>query len=109
MMRRSGSQFIFVVLLLALAILAYYWATRPPTRVQQSKPTGVLVGPSDIYPVRTITPGAINQDIRQDNINDTICNPNWSTKSIRPPERYTNKLKRLQLDQYGYSDGDPKD
>jgi len=49
------------------------------------------------------TPGATNPDITQDNIDKTICNRGkWSTKSIRPPTSYTNKLKKKQIVEYGY-------
>lgn len=50
------------------------------------------------------TPGVVNPDITQDNINQTICNPHWSTKSIRPPTSYTNKIKRYLLAKSGYED-----
>jgi hypothetical protein len=55
------------------------------------------VGPRYLYPDPAITPGAVNPAITQANINQTICNPNWSTKMIRPPASYTNNLKRQQL------------
>lgn len=35
--------------------------------------------------------------MRQDNINQTICLPGY-TRSIRPPARYTSRLKREQQD-----------
>ena len=47
------------------------------------------------------TPGAANPDVTQHNIQDTICNRQWSTKEIRPPAEYTSKLKRKQLREYG--------
>jgi hypothetical protein len=53
--------------------------------------TGPRVGPSSVYPDPTLTPGATNPDITQATIAATICNPNWSTKTIRPPASYTNK------------------
>lgn len=58
-------------------------------------------GPPDIYPDSSLTPGATNPKITQANIDRTICNPRWSTKSIRPPEEYTYRLKRKQLIEYG--------
>ena len=42
------------------------------------------VGPSYLYPAHGSTPGLVNPDITQANIDQTICNPQWSTKSIRP-------------------------
>src|SRR5664279_893583 len=59
------------------------------------------VGPADIYPDPALTPGAANPQITQGNIRDTICSPAWSTKLIRPPGKYTSKLKRKQLREYG--------
>ncbi len=47
-------------------------------------------------PDNRMTPGAINPIVTQDNINQTICMRGW-TKRIRPPERYTYRLKRAQL------------
>lgn len=55
-----------------------------------------------IYP--PLNYGVINVDITQDNINQNICNPHWSTKSIRPPVSYTNKLKLAQIKVMGYTD-----
>ena len=55
------------------------------------------------------TPGAINAEITQETIKDTICNPHWSTKSIRPSVGYTNKLKKKQIIEYGYADKAMKD
>ena len=54
-----------------------------------------------------LTPGAFNPAITQANMKDTICNPAWSTKSVRPPSNYTNALKIKQIAQYGYVDKDP--
>lgn len=58
-------------------------------------------GPADIYPT---VPGALNPDITQATIGQTICNPNWSTKSIRPPSSYTTALKIKQLKALGWND-----
>jgi hypothetical protein len=43
-------------------------------------------------------PGAINQAVTQDNIKDTICKPGW-TATVRPPEEYTEALKRRLIQQ----------
>jgi hypothetical protein len=58
------------------------------------------IGPAEIYPDPTITPGAANPEVTQQNIQDNICNPHWSTKLIRPPREYTSNLKRRQLREY---------
>src|SRR5260370_21279560 len=66
--------------------------------------SGPRVGPSYLYPDPTLTPGVTNPDITQASIHQTICNPQWSTKSIRPPVAYTNTLKAKQLAVTRYTD-----
>ena len=73
---------------LALAVAAPVWA-------------GDLPDPA-------LTPGAINPDVTQANIQQTICVRGYS-KSIRPPAYFTNRLKRRQIREYGYNDTNPKD
>jgi hypothetical protein len=46
------------------------------------------------------SPGVLNPDVTQANINDTICRHGW-TKTIRPPTSYTNALKKKQMREYG--------
>lgn len=48
-------------------------------------------------PDHVATPGALNADVTQATIAQTICNPHWSTRSVRPPASYTTALKRKQL------------
>src|SRR2546428_1074430 len=64
-------------------------------------------GPSYLYPDPATTPGVVNPDITQANIHETICNPQWSTKSIRPPVSYTGNLKKQQLAAPRYKDKTP--
>jgi hypothetical protein len=54
-------------------------------------------------PDPTRTPGRTNPAVKQSTINNTICVSGW-TATIRPSVSYTNKLKKQQLDEYGYSD-----
>ncbi|MFZ6689307.1 hypothetical protein ACO0K0_16305 [Undibacterium sp. SXout11W] len=58
-------------------------------------------------PNPAITPGAINPDVIQANIQQTICIKGF-TKTIRPRASYTNKVKKQQIHQYGYADANPK-
>ena len=51
-----------------------------------------------------LTPGVISAAVTQDNLDQTICRRGGYTRSIRPPEEYTSKLKRQQIREYGYSD-----
>lgn len=55
-----------------------------------------------------LTPGAINPNVTQENIGQTVCIKGY-TKTIRPPAYYTNKLKKSQMREYGYDDINPKD
>lgn len=79
-----------------------------PTKIVHATATKTIslstrIGPPDIYPP-SWAPGATNPDITQDNISQNICNPTWSTSSIRPPTSYTTPLKIRQLQQLGYAD-----
>ncbi len=53
------------------------------------------------------SPGVLNPDVTQANINATICVQGW-TKTIRPPTSYTNALKRKQMREYRVG-GSPSD
>ncbi len=54
-------------------------------------------------PDPALTPGTTNPNVTQANIQQTICVRGY-TKTIRPPERYTEALKRRQMREYGYRD-----
>jgi hypothetical protein len=54
-----------------------------------------------------LTPGALNPNVAQANIQATICVRGW-TKTVRPPVDYTNALKLKQMREYGET-GDPSD
>jgi hypothetical protein len=62
---------------------------------------------SSDLPDPTLTPGAINPDVTQYNIQSTVCVKGY-TKTIRPPSHFTNKLKKRQMREYGYADRNPK-
>jgi hypothetical protein len=47
-------------------------------------------------PNNAITPGALNPAVTQNNIYTTICRRGW-TRTVRPPERYTERIKREML------------
>jgi hypothetical protein len=63
----------------------------------------VVFGLDKALPNRRFTPGALNPTVTQGNIRETICVRGF-TKSIRPPEEYTERLKRREIHQYGYTD-----
>ena len=82
------SLIILIILILAVIVVigCFTHSLFPILGNRLTRPESVEahVGPADIYPDPTRTPGAANPDITQDNIRETICNPRWSTKSIRP-------------------------
>ena len=45
--------------------------------------------------------GAINPNVTQDNIKQTICVPGWSAK-VRPPVSYTNRYKAELIAKQGF-------
>jgi hypothetical protein len=54
-----------------------------------------------------LTPGALNPDVTQSTIHQTICVRGW-TKTVRPPVEYTNELKVKQMRLYRLT-GSPRD
>lgn len=58
-------------------------------------------------PNPALTSGAINLNITQANIQQTICMKGF-TKTIRSPVSYTNMLKKQQIHQYGYANTNTK-
>jgi hypothetical protein len=116
-MRKRQNSSALLLLLVALLLFAFViYRMRGFLRAPQQHDAPVAarsfkprLGPADIYPDPPRTPGAVDPDITQANIQDTICNPRWSTKSIRPPEHYTHELKIEQIREYGYADTDLRD
>jgi hypothetical protein len=50
-----------------------------------------------------LTPGVINPDVNQSNIQQTICVKGWS-RTVRPSQAYISQLKKVQMAEYGYAD-----
>jgi len=71
-------------------------ATEPTSTVTT---TTTSPTPTVVLPIRSITPGAINSQVRQGTIRRTICKAGWTAK-IRPPASYTNALKIKQMPIY---------
>jgi hypothetical protein len=81
-------------------------ATVSPTFASSSKCHAIQVNPTDpqaFLPDPLCTPGEINPDVTNDNLQTTICKSGY-TQTIRPPVSYTNKLKKQQIVDYGYQD-----
>jgi hypothetical protein len=86
----------FVLLVLAAGVVAVVLVVHALHR-----------GPSAraFYAARTaLTPGALNPDVTQATIRQTICSRGW-TKTVRPPTSYTSALKLVQIREYGFSGG----
>jgi hypothetical protein len=58
-------------------------------------------------PAPSLTPGAVDPAVTQQNIQSTICVKGY-TRKVRPPASYTNKLKKRQIREYGYADTNPR-
>jgi len=108
---RKNTNFVLLAFILVAIIALWFFRTHSPSKNKPgpAETSEVRLGPADIYPDPVLTPGATNPDITQENIRETICNPRWSTKSIRPPASYTNRLKVEQIREYGYSDSTVRD
>jgi hypothetical protein len=70
-------------------------APLPPST--STLPPTAKAGPVSLYPPSATVTGEANPDITQANIQDNICNKNWTTKTIRPPSSYTTALKKKQM------------
>lgn len=80
------------------------WHRRWHERNWHKRGRGGPVHPlSRALPNPRLTPGAINPAVTQADIHSTICVRGY-TRTIRPPERYTERLKRRQIREYGYRD-----
>ena len=90
------------VLILSGSATLPAWADRGSVEHQGNY--SVVFPYADARPNPQITPGAINPAVTQDTIGSTICRRGGYTRSVRPSSSYTNRLKRHQLRQYGYSD-----
>jgi hypothetical protein len=71
-----------------------YTSTPPP-----AQPAGACRA-RGLLPDPACTPGATNPAVSQSDIDTTICMSGW-TAQVRPPESYTETLKREQLLAYG--------
>lgn len=81
--------------------------TTTTTTTSTTTTTTTTPVPQLVLPDPTLTPGVLNQNVRQSTIKATICKSGW-TKTIRPPVSYTNALKIQQMVLYGET-GSPSD
>ena len=112
-MRNRTNVLPLLIVILIIFAAVWYFRTHPFSSETKSpsggEPALARVGPPNIYPDPARTPGATNPEITQENIRETICNPRWSTRSVRPDESYTHRLKVEQISEYGYADSRLRD
>jgi hypothetical protein len=80
-------------------------SSNPTHSAEPSTPGGVVL------PNPVLTPGMASADVTPATIGSTICVAGYTAgrrhddgRTVRPPESYTEALKRQQIAQYGYSD-----
>jgi hypothetical protein len=112
---KTKALVISVIVLLAIGLAyAFYTHNRPvatgtsPSVAPAQSGSVVAEQPAQCHmngelPDAACTPGAVNPDVTQANINQTICVSGY-TATIRPPASYTNKLKAQQMQAYGFTD-----
>ena len=71
-------------------------------------PTRCVRGAGDDprLPVMSCTPGSVRSDITDTTIGATVCNPHWSTSSIRAPQSETDPIKTVSMRVYGIAASD---
>ncbi len=125
-MHRSSKYFLlFFVIAIIFAVYLVFHKQQVPSTIGQA-PTNQQVlstedqnaqchaqllnanDPQAVLPDPNCTPGVTNPDVTQDNIDETICRHGF-TKTIRPPVSYTNRLKREQIQEYGFLDSNMHD
>ena len=74
--------------------------TAPPAQTAGAGPCHARIEYGYVLPDPTCTPGATNPQVTQADIATTICASGW-TKTVRPPESYTQALKHSQMSEYG--------
>jgi hypothetical protein len=85
-------------------------AALPSVAVTGTSSAGVAAPPPtprpEGLPDPARTPGSINPNATQGNLNETVCKSGWAAK-VRPPSAYTSALKFAQIIEYGYADRNP--
>src|SRR5436305_1276973 len=55
-----------------------------------------------VLPDPACTPGATNSEVTPATVATTVCHAGW-TATVRPPESYTQRIKREQMQAYGWT------
>jgi hypothetical protein len=71
---------------------------RPITLLVAVLTSSAVAATQDTLPDHERTPGAINPQVTQDNLQETVCAPGWADR-IAPPQAQLDKLKTKQLKQ----------
>lgn len=105
---------LFVGLLIA-AVAVALWLPGPRANlpaasvvvpIESSIPTPNSTKSPAGLPDPDLTPGSINPNATNDNLDATVCLRGWAA-SVRPPSAYTSALKLVQIVEYGYTDRSP--
>lgn len=67
------------------------------------KPVNSVCHINGLLPDPACTPGSTYIAVNQNNIKQTICVTGW-TSTVRPPQSYTEPLKKQSIKDYGYTD-----
>lgn len=106
------SFIVFIILVVVFAYLRSHSGAPPspaPTPPAASPTTTVTQAANakcrmhGLLPDPTCTPGAVDPNVTQANIDQTICVSGY-TKTVRPSVEYTDKLKIQQMAEYGFTD-----
>lgn len=102
-MRKSDLAVLAVLLVVVILGLTVYFVSQGTPPFPHPSPTGgtssTATAIADACHIGGVTYCALNPDVRQDTIEQTICVKGW-TATIRPPVSYTNPLKQSQLTMY---------
>ena len=123
MRRTTITSSLAVLVVLVLAIVAVVWAlshAQAPRSIasysaseirQTTSSPAPSAPPGVVLPNSVLTPGAASADVTPANVGTTICVAGYTAgrrhddgRTVRPPESYTETLKRQQIAQYGYAD-----
>lgn len=101
MTRRASKALVSLIVLACLLLPIYVVRQRRRAAVYVS-PQGASerVGPPELYPDLSRTPGSTDSRVTQDNIADTICVAGW-TKTVRPPAHAMHSIKMRMMQANG--------
>ena len=102
-------KYLFIALIAYFGYMMFHHS-KPTAFVPQNAPVTASHSLCHIrgqLPDQKCTPGVSNPNVNQANIHSTICVKGW-TKTIRPPVEYTSRLKQQSIQDYGYSDTNPR-